>query len=824
MSQAPSAVPASDLLFAIDGLHCAACVARVEKAIAVVPGVERVVVNLATHEARVGTVATGIDVAELQRAVDHAGYQARPISAFDWLKAPATDSPADDATRARASESEPWSAELKAHLRRLIIAGILAIPVAVISMADLMFPGRDWVLLILTTPVVFWCGGSFFVGAWRNLKRGTADMDSLISLGTGSAFLASLAATLFPEAMRPLLPELHGSAVGTEAGHPPMSPVYYEAAATITFFVLLGRLLEERARGRTSQAIRKLMGLQARFATVVRNDVETQVPIADVAVGDLVVVRPGERVPADGVVVDGRSRVDESMLTGEPAPVEKSARGRVVGGTLNRTGSFRFRADKVGSETVLAQIVQLVRTAQGSKAPIARLADLVSSWFVPAVLLIAIITFLGWWLLGPAGEGFRMGLTCGISVLIIACPCALGLATPAAIMVGTGRGAELGVLIKTGAALETACRVDTVVLDKTGTITMGRPSVVEAICAATGTVSESQKYGTSLPAGFNRREMLRLAACAELRSQHPVGEAIVQSARQLGLEVVPPVEFNSIEGKGVSAVVASTAGDVRVQVGNLALMTELKVAPGRLVQEAERMAGAGQTAVYVAVGGVIAGVVGVSDAVKPSSKPAIAQLRRMGLQVIMLTGDDERTARAVAREVGIDEVWAGVLPADKAARVAERQRAGFKVAMVGDGVNDAPALAQADVGIAMGTGSDVALDAADVTLLRGDLSGVVTAIELSRKTLRTIRQNLFFAFIYNVLAIPLAAGALYPILKVLLSPMIASAIMAMESVSVVTNSLRLRRFQPSFSIPSESAAEPPPLDDGNGVTLPVVTG
>jgi len=816
MPASPAASPAlsagspADLRLAIDGLHCAACVARVEKAIAAVPGVESVVVNLATHEASVSPPRA--DLAAIQKSVADVGYTARPIAADEWLTNP---------TAVVDSEDEPWSPELKAHFRQLIVAGLLTLPVMIISMADLMFPGRDWLLWALSTPVVFWCGAPFFVGAWKNLRRGTADMNTLIALGTGTAYCASVAALLFPRMMQPILPELHSTTGQSGANHVAMPPVYFEAAVTITFFVLLGRLLEERARGRTSQAIRRLMGLQARSATVVRDGIEQQVPIQEVRVGDLVVVKPGERVPADGTVVDGRIRVDESMLTGEPLPVEKTAGAALVGGTLNRAGSLRFRADKVGADTVLAHIVQLVRNAQGSKAPIARLADLVSAWFVPAVLLISLLTFLGWWWLGPAPDAFRMALTCGISVLIIACPCALGLATPAAIMVGTGRGAELGVLIKTGAALETTCQVQTIVLDKTGTITTGKPSVVEAILVPTVSSPEASRR-------FTRRELLHAVAQAELRSEHPLGEAIVGTARQMGLTLSDPAEFESYPGLGVEAAVTLPTGPVRVLAGNALLLSQRGIACESLAVESRRMAELGQTAVHVALDGVPAGVIGIADPIKPEAAAAISRLQQLGLDVIMLTGDNEQTAQAVARQVGLKEVWAGVLPAGKAARIAERQKQGRKVAMVGDGVNDAPALAQADVGIAMGTGTDVALDAADITLLRGDLGGVVTAFELSRQTMRTIRQNLFFAFIYNILAIPLAAGALYPLLKLLLSPMIASAVMAMESASVVTNSLRLKRFAPTplpvinpAPLPESSPSTPRPVAASN--SLPVVT-
>ncbi|MFM8220020.1 MAG: heavy metal translocating P-type ATPase, partial [Planctomycetaceae bacterium] len=597
-------------LLSIEGLHCAACVARVESALRGVPGVSEVSVNLASHEARVEASAP---VEALQLAVEKAGYRAQPVAEHAWLEAH-TQAAGDDAA------PDPHEAELARQRRTLFWAGLLTIPVVAISMAHVSFPGSNLLLWILTTPVVLWCGAPFFQGAWRNLRHGTADMHSLIALGTGSAYFASVLAILLPPEWQPWL-----STVGHE-GHGGQPPVYFEAAATITFFVLLGRLLEERARGKTSQAIRQLMDLQARFATVERHGTEQRIPITEVVPGDIVLVRPGERVPADGMVLDGRSRVDESMLTGEATPVEKRAGTAVVGGTLNRAGSFRFTAHKVGAETVLAQIVQLVRNAQGSKAPIARLADLVSAWFVPAVLLISLLTFLAWWWLGPPESALRTGLGCAVSVLIIACPCALGLATPAAIMVGTGRGAELGVLIKNGEALETACRLDTLVFDKTGTLTQGRPELVEVVPVSAP--------GAEPP--LTRRELVELAMGAELHSEHPVGEAIVRAGRQLGLSPAPPVLFEALPGLGISATVAGPKGPREIVVGNSACLGQAGIDLGQCAGHAERLARAGQTVVIVAADGVCRGVLGITDPIKPGAAPALERLKQLGLKLVML--------------------------------------------------------------------------------------------------------------------------------------------------------------------------------------------
>jgi P-type Cu+ transporter len=555
-----------------------------------------------------------------------------------------------------------------------------------------------------------------------------------------------------------------------------MVPVYFEAASVIIALILLGRLLESRAKGHTSDAIRRLMGLQAKTARVVRDGSEIDIPVEEVVPGDFVVVRPGDKLPVDGVVKDGISAVDESMLTGESLPVEKKPGDEVFGATINKIGSFRFEATKVGRDTALHQIVKLVQDAQGSRAPIARLADVISGIFTPIVICIAIAAFVGWYVLAPVDVRFTSALIAFVSVLIIACPCALGLATPTAIMVGTGKGAETGVLIKGGEALETVHKLTTIVLDKTGTITKGEPALTDVIAAN----------------NFSEDELLRLAASAERGSEHPLGEAIVKGAEQRGLKLSAASSFNAVAGHGIEAEVDAR----RLLLGNLKLMRDRDVVLDGFEQRVAELAAGGKTPMYAAVDGKLAGVVAVADQVKPESKSAVEAMHRMRLEVVMMTGDNRRTAEAVAKEVGIDRVLADVLPEGKAEQVGRLQGEKKVVGMVGDGINDAPALAQADVGIAIGTGTDVAIEASDVTLLRGDLRGVVNAISLSRATMRTIRQNLFWAFIYNVIGIPVAAGLLYPFTGWLLSPVIASAAMSFSSVSVVANSLRLKGFRP----------------------------
>ncbi|MEJ2679000.1 MAG: copper-translocating P-type ATPase, partial [Gemmatimonadota bacterium] len=642
-----------------------------------------------------------------------------------------------------------------------------------------------WLLLVVTTPVVFWAGRQFYRGAWSGFLHRSADMNTLIAVGTGSAYLFSVLATVAPGLFQ---------AAGLPAN------VYYDAVIMIIALILLGKMLEARAKGRTSEAIRKLIGLQPRTARVSRDGEELDVPVEDVVVGDVVLVRPGERIPVDGQVLGGRSAVDESLLTGEPIPVEKSEGDDVVGGTINGSGSFRFEARKVGRDTALAQIVRLVQEAQGSKAPIQRLADRIAGVFVPVVISLGILAAIIWFDFGPE-PGSLFALISFVTVLIIACPCAMGLATPTAVMAGTGAGAERGLLFKGGESLETAHRLETVVLDKTGTITEGRPRVVDVALsgewAAAGRSSidggehQASDGLADPPASADpaEHELVRLAASLERASEHPLGAAIVEAASERGVALTDASEFRAVVGRGAEALVDGR----RVLVGNAAFMEEREVDVSGLDGVAERMADRAWTPVLVAVDGRAAGIVAVADPVKATSAQAVSALHRLGLEVVMLTGDHRRTAEAIAREVGIDRVVAEVLPRDKVREVKRiQQEEGRRVAMVGDGLNDAPALAQADVGIAIGTGTDVAMEASDVTLVGGDLNGVVTAIRLSRRTMRVIKQNLFWAFFYNVLGIPVAAGVLYPVFGILLSPVFASAAMAFSSVSVVSNSLRLR--------------------------------
>ncbi|MFL5539717.1 MAG: heavy metal translocating P-type ATPase, partial [Longimicrobiaceae bacterium] len=702
--------------------------------------------NLATMQVRVEYLPGAADAAELRGAIEELGYVVRDLPS-------GTGSGADSLEAAHA-------AEYAALRRRFLVAAVLSVPVLVMAMSHgripwLAFPGSTWVQLLLATPVVFWCGAQFYRGAWAAFRHRAADMNTLIAVGTGTAYLYSAAATFFPRFFLAGRPGMGGMEMSP--------PVYYEAASVIIALVLLGRMLESRAKGRTSDAIRRLVGLQPKTARVLRGGAEADLPVEEVVPGDVVVVRPGEKIPVDGVVADGASAVDESMLTGESLPVEKAPGDEVFGATLNRTGSFRFRATKVGKDTALQQIVKLVQDAQGSRAPIARLADVISGIFTPVVICIAIATFVAWFVAAPPGARFTLALVNFVSVLIIACPCALGLATPTAIMVGTGRGAEHGVLIKGGASLETAHRLDTLVLDKTGTLTRGRPELTAVLPAD----------------GFDEAALLRLVASAERGSEHPVGEAVVRGAAARGIALADASRFAAVAGHGIEAVVDGRV----VLVGTPKLLRERGIDPGDAEARAAALAEQGQTPTFAAVDGAFAGIVAVADTLKPESKEAVRALGAMGLQVVMITGDNRRTAQAVAREAGIGRVLAEVLPEGKAREVKRLQEEEKRrVGMVGDGINDAPALAQADVGIAIGTGTDVAIEASDVTLIRGDLRGVVSAIRLSRATIRTVKQNLFWAFVYNVIGIPVAAGALYPLFGVLLSPVIASAAMSLSSV------------------------------------------
>ncbi len=741
----------------ITGMTCANCAAAVERALKRVPGVLDAVVNLASERARVTYLPGAASVAAMVQAVEAAGYGV--IQA-------ATPEEAEDV------EEKARRAEILDQTRKFGVGLLFALPLFLLSMArDLGLVGHwahavwvDWLFLALATPVQFYTGWDYYVGAYHALRNRSANMDVLVAMGSSVAYLFSVAVLLF---------------------RPAGQHVYFETAAVIITLIKLGKLLEARAKGQTGAAIKKLIGLQPKTARVVRDGVEMEVPAASVRVGDLVIVRPGERIPVDGVVVEGHSAVDESMLTGEPLPVDKRPGDEVIGATINKQGLLEFEAKRVGAATALAQIIRLVREAQGSKAPIQRLADRVAGVFVPAVVAIALLTFAVWW---AAGGDFTAAMIRLVAVLVIACPCALGLATPTAIMVGTGKGAEMGILFKNSAALETAHRLQTVVLDKTGTITQGQPMVNEQ-----WTMDNDQWTMDNDQWSMNNDQwMLRMAASAERGSEHPLGQAVVAAAQERGLTLAEPQDFEALPGLGVRARVDGHA----VLVGKPQWIEAEGIALGELAGEAERLEAAAQTAVVVAVDGRPAGVLGIADALKEGSAEAVAQMHRLGLEVVMLTGDNRRTAEAIAAQVGIDRVIAEVLPAAKADQIKALQASGQIVGMVGDGINDAPALAQADVGIALGTGTDVAMETADVTLMRGDLRSVPQALALSRATMRTIKQNLFWAFFYNVVLIPVAAGVLYPLPWVpdmlrQLHPVLAAFAMAFSSISVTISSLLL---------------------------------
>jgi len=749
----------------VQGMTCATCVTRLETALKDVDGVVAANVNLATEQATVEFLPTQVTLTDLHRAIREAGYIPVAIAA-------------GPAARSEDSEEKSRREHTQAIRHKLLLAAALSIPI--------FLGNNDWipfvpallrqplVLLLLTTPVQFWAGGQFYRGAWGAARHRTTDMNTLVAVGTSAAYLYSLIATFFPQLFE---------AAGL------MPALYYDSAAVIITLILLGRYLEAVAKGETSAAIRRLMGLRARTARVVRAGVEMDVPVDDVRVGDVVIVRPGEKVPVDGVIIAGQSALDESMLTGESLPVDKKEGDPVVGATLNKTGTFQFRATRVGKETVLAQIIRLVQEAQGSKAPIQRLADRVTSLFVPAVIAIAVLTFFAWLFFGPQPR-FTFAFLNFVAVLIIACPCALGLATPTAIMVGTGKGAENGILIRSGEALETAHKLTAVVLDKTGTLTQGRPALTDLIPVAAFDRLQDL-FEPPVWASGPEKALLWITASAERGSEHPLATAIVERAKTEGLALAEPRGFEALPGLGIE----TTVEGLNVLVGNLRLMQQREIPLDGLAAQAEALAAAGRTPMFVAVNARPAGLIAVADTLKPTATAAVAALHEMGLRVVMLTGDNRRTAAAIGRQAGVDEILAEVLPQDKASQVKRLQAAGYKVAMVGDGINDAPALAQADIGIAIGTGTDVAMETADITLMSGDLRGVATAIRLSRATMTTIRQNLFFSFIYNSLGIPIAAGLLYPFLGILLNPMIGAGAMAMSSVSVVSNSLRLRGFK-----------------------------
>ncbi|MDF2435329.1 MAG: P-type Cu+ transporter [Mucilaginibacter sp.] len=757
----------------ITGMHCAACVGRVEKAIKRVPGVQDAVVNLLSERAAVRFDASQAKPEDLIAAVYDSGYDASLMQA----------DPFGQRSESESSDAQPSGRQSEAQelLRRFLVSLALTLPVLVMGMGPhlglipmhwTMFPWWNWVQMILTTPVLFWAGSGFFRGAWAALKQRASDMNTLIVVGTFAAYAYSLAVTIAP---------------GFFAARNVQAGVYFETVGVIVTLILMGRLLEARAKRSTGTAIEKLIGLQPRTARVLRDGQEVDVPLSEVHVGDRILVRPGEKVPVDGIVVSGQSWVDESMLTGESAPVEKKEGDTVTGATLNQRGAFTMEAKRVGKDTALARIVRMVEQAQGSRAPIQRLADVITGYFVPVVLMLAVATFTGWRLLGPEPK-FLHALLAFVAVLIIACPCALGLATPTAIMVGTGRGAQLGVLIKDAESLETVHRVRTVVLDKTGTVTEGRPALTDVVAAPEVT----------------EIELLRLAASVERGSEHPLAGAIVAGAQARGIRLTEATQFRALAGLGVEAHVEGHD----LLLGNSALLQERHIDTAAFASEMTRLSEEGKTPMLIALDGKAVGVLAVADPIKATAPAAIARLKAMGIAVVMLTGDNRRTAEAVARQVGIERVLPEVLPEHKAEEIQRLQAAGEIVAMVGDGINDAPALAQADIGMAIGTGTDVAIEAADVVLMRGDLNGVADAIELSRATMRNIRQNLAFAFGYNTLGIPIAAGVLFPFTGWLLSPMIASAAMALSSVSVVTNALRLRGFTPAVfrSVPLTAAS------------------
>jgi P-type Cu+ transporter len=721
---------------AITGMTCAACATRIEKGIKKVDGVINANVNLANEKANVEYVSGKTNIDQLIAAVKKAGYSAKV---------------ADDANAD--TEKEAREKEYKTQRNKFLLGAFLSIWFLPQMISDLQaqygfdvgfqFHINPWIQLLLATPVQFYVGGHFYKDAYNALRGGSANMATLVALGTSAAYFYSLVVTL----------------TGAGAG------LYYEAAALVITLIILGKLLEVKAKGQTSDAIKKLMGLQAKTARVIRGGEEKDIPIEEVVVDDVIFVRAGEKIPVDGEIIEGSSTIDESMLTGESLPVSKNIGDSVIGATVNKHGSFKFKATKVGKDTALAQIIKLVEEAQGSKAPIQKLADKISGVFVPIVIGIAIVTFLITYFL----VGFTPALISAVAVLVIACPCALGLATPTAVMVGTGKGAESGVLIKGAEHLESAHRVTTVVLDKTGTITKGEPEVTDIITTQ----------------NFQEDDLLRLAGSAERGSEHPLGEAIVNGAKEKGFTLSDPTEFNAIPGHGIEVKV----DDKKIHIGNKKLMQKQNIVFESLINQMEEIEGQGKTAMLMAVEGELAGVIAVADTVKETSAEAISQLKEMGIEVVMITGDNRRTAEAIAKQVGVDRVLAEVLPEDKSAEVEKLKQEGNVVAMVGDGINDAPALAAADIGIAIGTGTDVAIEAADVTLMQGDLMGIVDTIRLSKATMRKIRQNLFWAFGYNTVLIPVAAIGL-------LNPVLAGAAMAFSSVSVVTNTLFLRRWKP----------------------------
>jgi len=734
------------VILPIGGMSCASCAARIERNLKKLNGVTDAAVNFGTEKASVEYIPSLVDLQTVKKTIIDTGYTVIEAEEKNLLDI----------------DRERREGELRILKNELIESASLSIFIVIGSMQMFIphFPSiphslMNSILFILTTFVQFKCGSRFYVGAWAALKHLGTDMNVLVAVGTTTAYLYSAFVTFFPT----IFP-------GAE------SEVYYDTAAVIITLILLGRYLEQRAKGRTSEAIKKLMGLQAKSAKVIRNGEEIEVPIETLIAGDIVAVRPGEKIPVDGEIIEGNGAIDESMLTGESMPVDKKIGDTIIGATINRDGFIKFRTTRIGKDTLLSQIIKTVEEAQGSKAPIQRLADKVAGIFVPTVIGIAVATFFIWYL---SGQPFTMAMLAFVGVLIIACPCALGLATPTAIIVGTGKGAENGILIKGGESLETAHKIDTIVFDKTGTLTAGKPSVTDII--TNGIIVQD--------------DLLKLAASAEAGSEHPYGIAIVTKAQEKEIKPYGIEEFKVFPGHGIKAKIEG----MTILMGNEKKMSEEGINLNGFKEKADELSSHGKTPMYVAINNEMAGIIAVADTLKKDSIEAIRELQDMGLEVIMITGDNIRTAEAIAKETGIKRVLAEVLPQDKAEEVKRLQKEGKVVAMVGDGINDAPSLAQADVGIAIGAGTDIAIESSDITLIRNDMRGVSTAIRLSRQTMKTIKQNLFWAFIYNILGIPIAAGILYPFYGILLKPIFAAAAMAFSSVSVVTNSLRLKRFK-----------------------------
>jgi len=742
----------------IENLRCASCVRFIEDELKSTQGVLSATVNIATQEATVDYLPQKTTFSQLNAAIETWGYRPRPAL---------SDAPVD-------KQEEAHAREYRKLMNKFWFATAISLPVLATAYYQFVPFLRDlsmdslrilWgATALLTLPVMFWSGSDFFTGGWAAFKHRSANMNTLIALGTGAAWLYSTFAISFPS----VFPE------GT-------SEPFYDVVSVVIALVVLGQALELRAKGQSSSAIKKLLGLQAKTARVIRDGKEMDLPVEEVLVGDVIQVRPGEKVPVDGVIVEGSSAVDESMLTGESLPASKKMGDEVIGATINKTGAFKFRTTKVGKDTALAQIVKMVQDAQNSKAPIARLADIISGYFVPVVMILAVWTFVIWFVIGPQPQ-LVYALVTSVTVLIIACPCALGLATPMSLMVGIGKGAENGILIRSGEALQTARAIQIVVLDKTGTITKGKPELTDIAIGEQSSVSSDQ--------------LLKLAASVEKVSEHPLAQAIVEGAQARKLELAEVKDFEAIPGHGVSAKVDGRS----VLIGNLKLMNRENIALGSLEEKSKSLADDGKTPMFIALDGKAAGIIAVADTVKEDSVEAIKALQGLGIEAVMITGDNRRTAEAIARKVGVTRVLAEVLPEDKAKNVQLLQAEDKKVAMVGDGINDAPALAQADVGLAIGTGTDVAIEASDITLIKGSLKGVVTAIEVSRATMNNIYQNLVGAFFYNVLGLPIAMGVLFPFFGLLLSPLIAGAAMAFSSVTVVGNANRLRGFKPKFSV------------------------